>query len=49
VNEPLAFNVRLPWLGPVTSAAVSGSPSGSASLPNTPGGATVKAVSSAVL
>src|SRR4029450_7811713 len=49
MNEPLAFRVRVPWLGPDTSTALNALPSGSLSLPNTPGAGTVSAVSSAVV
>jgi len=45
----LALSVRLPWLGPEATTALRVSPSGSLSLPSTPGAFTVKVVSSGVL
>ena len=48
VNEPSTLNGSVPCDGPVTSEAVIESPSGSLSLPSTPGAATVSAVSSFV-
>ena len=50
MNEPsVEVPVRVPWVGPVTRAAVSVSPSGSVSLASGPGAAMVSGVSSAVV
>src|SRR2546426_8681865 len=45
-RSPFALKANVPWAGPVTSAAVSGSASASVSLPSTPGAATVRLASS---
>ena len=50
MNAPsVEVPVRVPWVGPVTRAAVRVSPSGSVSLPSSPGAATVSGMSSAVV
>src|SRR5512134_3646346 len=43
VNDPSAFNVRVPLDGPETSTALSEGLSTSVSLPSTPGAATLSA------
>ena len=45
---PSELSVTVPLVGPLTRIAVNGSPSTSESLPNTPGAATVRAMSSSV-
>lgn len=49
LNEPSLFRVYVPWEGPLARTAVSGFPSTSESLLNTPGAATWSIVSSSVL
>ncbi len=49
VYEPSAFNPRLPFSGPVDSAAFNKSPSASVSFARTPGAATFKTASSSTL
>ena len=44
LNDPSGLSCKVPWAGPVTSTALSASPSGSASFPRTPGGRTRRAV-----
>ena len=48
VNDPSGRTATVPFGGPLTSTAVSGSPSGSVSLASTPGPATTSGVFSSV-